>query len=151
MRVNVYAEELTNRVEIVEKRVGGTKFTGLRFYLELPVTVKREGGVNIYKGPFQHHEGDDDSAAGGGDALWCGAEHRWRGFTIEGDRPRGVLAQPIEERGGKERFRLDAGPPPAACRGPDKIGGQRNPTGVTLVTGFVRGAEARFEVWKRLH
>lgn len=35
MRVNVYAEEMTDRVEIVEKG----EFTGLRFYLELPVTL----------------------------------------------------------------------------------------------------------------
>jgi len=42
MRVNVYAEEQTLRVELVEKR----GFTGIRFYLELPVTVKQEqGGV----------------------------------------------------------------------------------------------------------
>jgi hypothetical protein len=31
----------------------------------------------------------DDSALGGGDTLWCGAERRWRGFPIEVDRPRG--------------------------------------------------------------
>jgi len=60
MRVNVYAEEQTLRVELVEKR----GFTGIRFYLELPVTIKQEhGGVMQYKGPFQHHEGDDDSSA----------------------------------------------------------------------------------------
>ena len=39
MRVNVYAEEMTDRVEIVSKTIDGTVFTGLRFYLELPVTV----------------------------------------------------------------------------------------------------------------
>lgn len=59
MRVNVYAEEITQRTEIVEKN----GFTGIRFYLELPVTVPVQGGVTIHRGPFQHHEGDDDSAA----------------------------------------------------------------------------------------
>ena len=38
MRVNVYAEEMTLRVEIIEKQIAGQTFTGLRFYLELPVT-----------------------------------------------------------------------------------------------------------------
>jgi hypothetical protein len=60
MRVNIYAEEQTQRVELVEK----AGFTGIRFYLELPVTVKQsQGGVMQYRGPFQHHEGDDDSSA----------------------------------------------------------------------------------------
>ena len=60
MRVNVYAEEITSRVEIVEK----DGFTGIRFYLELPVTIKQNhGGVTQYRGPFQHHPSDDDSAA----------------------------------------------------------------------------------------
>ena len=65
MRVNVYAEEMTNRIAIVEKTTPDGKFTGLRFYLELPVTIPNaEGtGVCVYKGPFMHHEGDDDSAA----------------------------------------------------------------------------------------
>jgi hypothetical protein len=36
MRVNIYAEELTERVEIVTKDIDGVMFTGLRFYLELP-------------------------------------------------------------------------------------------------------------------
>ena len=34
MRVNVYAEELTDRIEIVSKEIDGQTFTGLRFYLE---------------------------------------------------------------------------------------------------------------------
>ena len=58
MRVNVYAEEITDRVEIVEKEIDGQKFTGLRFYLELPVTLA-EGQHT--RGPFIHHPGDDDS------------------------------------------------------------------------------------------
>jgi hypothetical protein len=69
MRVNVYAEELTERMEIVTKEVDGVKFTGVRFYLELPVTIPytdREGkhlGNTVHKGPFMHKEGDDDSSA----------------------------------------------------------------------------------------
>ncbi len=63
MRVNVYAEEMTNRVEIVQKG----EFTGVRFYLELPVTVPnfdQKTDIPIQcKGPFIHHPGDDDSAA----------------------------------------------------------------------------------------
>lgn len=59
MRVNIYAEELTDRVEIVKKEAEGYIFTGVRFYLELPVTVQGEQ----VSGPFIHHEGDDDSAA----------------------------------------------------------------------------------------
>lgn len=85
MRVNVYAEEMTHRIEIVEKG----EFTGLRLYLELPVTVPGcvspgeayaagygDGGakypsqeavhrneVQQVSGPFLHHEGDDDSSA----------------------------------------------------------------------------------------
>lgn len=55
MRVNVYAEEMTHRVELVQKG----DFTGVRFYLELPVTVGKEQ----VSGPFLHHENDDDSSA----------------------------------------------------------------------------------------
>jgi hypothetical protein len=65
MRVNIYSEEMTERVEIVQKG----DFTGLRFYLELPVTMPAgcmsPTGSEIYqaRGPFMHHPGDDDSAA----------------------------------------------------------------------------------------
>lgn len=59
MRVNVYAEEMCGRVEIIEKEVEGHKFTGLRFYLELPATVDGKQ----YQGPFVHRPGDDDSSA----------------------------------------------------------------------------------------
>lgn len=59
MRVNVYAEEMTDRLEIISKEIDGHKFTGLRFYLELPVTMNE---ANI-RGPFIHRPGDDDSAA----------------------------------------------------------------------------------------
>ena len=73
MRVNIYAEEMTNRVEIITKETPEGKFTGVRFYLELPVTTKTgvskdhtgketDLTTNI-SGPFIHHPGDDDSAA----------------------------------------------------------------------------------------
>ena len=52
MRVNVYAEEMTDRIEIIGKEIEGQTFTGLRFYLELPVTIR-----------FVHRPGDDDSSA----------------------------------------------------------------------------------------
>lgn len=38
MRVNIYAEEMTDLVEIIGKEIDGHTFTGLRFYLHLPVT-----------------------------------------------------------------------------------------------------------------
>ena len=86
MRVNVYAEEMTDRVEIISKEIDGQKFTGVRFYLYLPTTLPRsvylsgptpetaklheETGHDAYndgnrhvKGPFIHRPGDDDSAA----------------------------------------------------------------------------------------
>ena len=76
MRVNIYAEEMTDRLQIIEKVIDGHKFTGLRFYLELPVsylpnhgplpvTVPSDftGMVAQVRGPFVHHPGDDDSSA----------------------------------------------------------------------------------------
>jgi hypothetical protein len=78
MRVNIYAEEMTDRVEIIAKKIDGHSFTGLRFYLELPVTVggagqHRSEGPPVYpaingkptqvSGPFMHRPGDDDSSA----------------------------------------------------------------------------------------
>jgi hypothetical protein len=64
MRVNVYAEEMTDRIQIISKTIDGTVFTGLRFYLELPVTTYHEvGEVDQVRGPFMHHPGDDDSSA----------------------------------------------------------------------------------------
>lgn len=59
MRVNIYAEELTNRVEIISKYIEGKKYTGVRFYLELPTTIEGKQ----YQGPFIHRPGDDDSSA----------------------------------------------------------------------------------------
>lgn len=59
MRVNVYAEEMTDRVELITKEIDGQKFTAVRFYLELPATVDGK----TYRGPFVHRPGDDDSGA----------------------------------------------------------------------------------------
>lgn len=59
MRLNIYAEEMTERVEIISKEIEGQTFTGLRLYLELPATV----GGKQYQGPFIHGPGDDDSSA----------------------------------------------------------------------------------------
>lgn len=59
MRVNIYAEEMTDRVEIVTKEVEGQPYTAVRFYLALPATVDGKQ----YQGPFIHRPGDDDSSA----------------------------------------------------------------------------------------
>lgn len=70
MRVNVYAEEMTDRIEIIEKKTEEGTFTGLRFYLELPVALAvppaklgAQPGIAHLSGPFMHRQGDDDSAA----------------------------------------------------------------------------------------
>lgn len=66
MRVNVYAEEMTEKVEVISKTTADGTFTGVRFYLELPVTLPMngEGSVNqVVRGPFIHKPGDDDSSA----------------------------------------------------------------------------------------
>ncbi len=60
MRVNVYAEEMTSKVQIISKQIDGQTFTGCRFYLELPVTTPNGEQVS---GPFIHYLGDDDSSA----------------------------------------------------------------------------------------
>ena len=39
MRVNIYAEEMTDRLEIITKTTADGIFTGVRFYLELPCTI----------------------------------------------------------------------------------------------------------------
>jgi hypothetical protein len=66
MRVNIYAEEMTDRLEIISKEIDGHTFTGLRFYLELPVTAPHPEypqAVQQIRGPFMHRPGDDDSSA----------------------------------------------------------------------------------------
>jgi 3-deoxy-D-arabino-heptulosonate 7-phosphate (DAHP) synthase len=59
MRVNIYAEEMTDKVEVISKEIEGQIFTGLRLYLELPATVDGKQ----YQGPFMHSPDDNDSAA----------------------------------------------------------------------------------------
>lgn len=75
IRVNVYAEEMTDRVEIVEKQ----GFTGLRIFLALPASFVPDGmgrtapgrpataadseQATQYQAPFIHRPGDDDSSA----------------------------------------------------------------------------------------
>jgi hypothetical protein len=51
MRVNVYNEEITDRIELVEKTVEdtGEKFYGVRFYLASPPELHRK------------NQGDDDA------------------------------------------------------------------------------------------
>jgi hypothetical protein len=70
MRVNIYAEELTDRIEIISKEIDGREYTAVRFYLELPVTLHegRYNGMTVAetqnrRGPFVHRPGDDDSSA----------------------------------------------------------------------------------------
>ena len=65
MRVNVYAEEMTNRVELVTKEIDGRTYTGVRFYLYLPADIPDPNTMKPrhIRGPFTHHEGDDDSSA----------------------------------------------------------------------------------------
>lgn len=60
MRVNIYAEEMTDRIEIISKHIDGHTFTGLRIYLYLPATDATGKQV---RGPFMHRDGDDDSSA----------------------------------------------------------------------------------------
>ena len=50
MRVNIYAEEMTGGVEIVEKTIEGTVYSGVQFYLES-------------SGPLLHLPGEDDLSA----------------------------------------------------------------------------------------
>lgn len=79
MRVNVYAEEMTDRIEIITKSADGVDFTGLRFYLELPVTVNHPDGTVTQQvsGPFIHRPGDDSSAV----TFW--GKHDFRGLLVK--------------------------------------------------------------------
>lgn len=74
MRVNIYAEEMTDHVELVTKRTPEGEFTGVRFFLELPV---RDGRITT-QGPFIHHHGDDDSAA-----VTFGGKHKLRAALLK--------------------------------------------------------------------
>lgn len=74
MRVNIYAEEMTGKVELITKTVEGEEFVAVRFWLYLPVTQgaksfleanewKTEHEVRQIQGPFMLRPGDDDSSA----------------------------------------------------------------------------------------
>lgn len=65
MRVNIYAEELTERVEVISKEIDGHTYYAVRFYLELPATITTDalGNIQNVRGPFMHRLGDDDSSA----------------------------------------------------------------------------------------
>lgn len=62
MRVNIYAEEMTDIVEIISKVVEGQKFTALRFYMYLPVTSPNSSPYQA-RGPFIHPPGNNDDSA----------------------------------------------------------------------------------------
>ena len=48
MRVNIYNEEVTDRVELITKTANNVTFTGIQFFVGEP---------------FEHTPGDDDSSA----------------------------------------------------------------------------------------
>lgn len=58
MRINIYSEELTSRVEKITKEANGRIFYGLRFYLQSPEAL--------------HHTPDDDDASAV--TFWCDSE-----------------------------------------------------------------------------
>lgn len=62
MRVNIYAEEMTNKVTLITKNIEGEEYVAIRFWLYLPVTIDEKTG-EFRKGPFIHRPGDDDSSA----------------------------------------------------------------------------------------
>jgi hypothetical protein len=67
VRVNIYAEEMTDKVELITKTTKDGEFVGVRFWLELPATVPVAGSTTgeeqHVRGPFMHHPDDNDSAA----------------------------------------------------------------------------------------
>jgi hypothetical protein len=102
MRVNVYAEEMTDKIEIIEKTTADGTFTGLRFYLELPVTIPNgHGGNAVYKGPFMHKPGDDDSSAvtfWGKKDLRAVLTKAIEALDAHHNRPRPVEERPTDDR-----------------------------------------------------
>ncbi len=58
MRLNIYSEELTERVEKVTKEANGHTFYGLRFYLKSP--------------PELHHTAEDDDTSAV--TFWAASE-----------------------------------------------------------------------------
>jgi hypothetical protein len=82
-RINLYAEELgpDPRIEIIEKETPDGKFTGLRIYLELPVTrtVCLRCGFCKEEIPIALHA--LDYCNGTGDQ---GSQHDWKTFQFSG-------------------------------------------------------------------
>jgi len=42
MRINIYSEELTDEIQVVEKTANGNKFIGVRLILESPDTLHND-------------------------------------------------------------------------------------------------------------
>lgn len=59
MRVNIYAEELTRRVEVLHK----AGFVGVRLFLELPASRAVAGGTQQVRGPFMASTGVEGTSA----------------------------------------------------------------------------------------
>lgn len=69
--MNIYSEETTPRLEIVEKKTEAGQFIGVRFFVETPVTLKNAHGMTqTVRGPNEKVDGDDDSSAV---TFWCKA------------------------------------------------------------------------------
>jgi hypothetical protein len=79
MRVNVYAEEITERIELVQKPVGdtGEVFYGVRFYLDSPPSLHRK------------NQGDDDAPSV---TFWSDRPDRYRVRSIL-SKALGLLSQ----------------------------------------------------------
>jgi len=76
MRVNVYGEELTSRVELITKRVDDYTFYGVRFWLKFPnqdwwIHRKVDG------------ESDDDSSA---ITIWSASKEALKAILLQGLR-----------------------------------------------------------------
>jgi hypothetical protein len=59
MGVNVYAEDITDRIVILSKESEGGTLTGVRVYLSMP--GPNDG--DRLQGPFTYHREDPDSSA----------------------------------------------------------------------------------------
>lgn len=64
MRLNVYREEITERIELVKKSTEAGDFIGVRFFIETPVTLRNPPqATQLVRGPYMRVDGDDDSSA----------------------------------------------------------------------------------------
>lgn len=82
MRINVYAEELTDRIEVIEKQAEGLSFMGLRVYLKT-----HEDMI-----PPRHQ--DDDSSAV---TFWFHSAAALNDFAAQFSRPVPAEWRPISE------------------------------------------------------